>query len=124
MKYEIARFEGKEYLHIIRPASTRLTEIKVSRQRHDDLINWSAIKLMLSDCREVNFEAASILDVDTLAAELKDDLPNCKRIAVIAQSYPSRIFTHFENICGCLDIEVRFFSELKPAEMWLCEDQG
>lgn len=122
MKFEISTYEKKKYLHVIRPASTRLTEIKASRQGNDRSALWDEIELVLSDCRAVNFETASVLDVDTIATDLKDDIPNCKRVAVIVQPNASNLFNHFKNVCECFDIEVRFFNELEPAEIWLCKD--
>lgn len=122
MKHEIATYQGQQYLHITRPANTRLTEIKDSRQGNARSAQWNAIKHVLSDCREVNFKTASVLDVDTIATDLKDDIPNCKRVAVIVLPNASNLFTHFQNVCECFDIEVRFFNELEPAEIWLCKD--
>lgn len=78
----------------------------------------------MSDCREVSFEGAGVLEVDTLAKDLKDDIPTCKWLAVIAQPDTSGIFPHFVNVCACYGIEVRFFTEPEPAEIWLCRDQS
>ena len=124
MKPEITLNKTKKYLHIIRSGDFNLDEIRTSKHEIEPLLHSEAIEHIMADYRDVNFEGIRLIDIDTLAMYLNDDLPSCKKIAVICQSSMIKsLFEHFENLCSCFGIEAHLFSTPEPAATWLCNEQ-
>ena len=124
IKPKITHNKIKKHLHIIRSGDFNLDELRASKHEIEPLLHREAIEHIMADYRDVNFEGIRLIDIDSLAMYLNDDLPSCKRIAVICQSSMIKsLFQHFENICYCYGIEAQLFNTTEPAETWLCNEQ-
>jgi hypothetical protein len=99
--------------------------MRATMQEIEPLSRWDESEYIMADYRDVNFEGFGLIDIDTLAIHLNDDLPSCKRIAVICQSSMIKsLFNHFENLCSCYGIEAQLFATPEPATTWLCNEHS
>lgn len=114
----------KRFLQVTRSGDFNLDKMRASKHEIEPLLRREEIERIMADYREVNFEGFRLIDIDTLAIYLNDDLPSCKRIAFICQSRIIKsLFNHFENVCNCYGIETQLFATPEPAATWLCNEQ-
>lgn len=123
MNPKITLDKTKQILHVARSGDFNLDKMRASKHEIEPLLRREDIKRIMADYRDVNFEGFRLIDIDTLAIYLNDDLPSCKKIAFICQSSMIKsLFNHFENVCNCYGIETQLFATPEPAATWLCNE--
>ncbi|MEH6625700.1 MAG: hypothetical protein V7739_04600 [Motiliproteus sp.] len=121
MKASTSTHNGKKYLHITRSSYTDLDDVKASRKNIIPLFQDLGIERFLSDCRNINFDDVSSIELDILAKDLKSDFPSCNKVAVLCEPDSLNLFQHYENLGANNNLDVQLYSELESAKSWLCE---
>jgi len=120
MKALTSRYDSKKFLHISRSGEFNLENAKSSRKNLMPLLEGYTVERLLSDCRNVDFVDVRAVDIYVLLKELKDDFPNCRRMALLHKSIPANLLKHYQAGGERYDIEFSAHTELDEAKAWLC----
>lgn len=109
------------YIHVTQ--SGKLDSADIKQARADSLPLYEKCDRVLVDYRSVDLSGLSFIDLDNLAADLKRDVPKCRRMALVRKKEShEKIYAHLVNVCCLKGIDTRLFEELAPAKDWLFEE--
>ncbi len=111
------------YIKVTQSGLLRPADIK--KARATSLPLYDKCDAVLVDYRAVDLSGLSFIDLDNLAAELKQDVPKCRRMALVGkEGISEKYYAHLVNVCCLKGVDTRLFRELAPAENWLREEHS
>lgn len=118
MATKILLSENKNYIQVIQTGALNPEEIKQARFESKPL--FKECDSVLVDYREADLSGMSLITLDTLSMELKQDVPKCVRMAILRTAgRDEKRYNHLVNVCNINGIETQLFEKVEPAVNWL-----
>ncbi|WP_421869955.1 hypothetical protein [Motiliproteus sp.] len=109
------------YLTVYQSGPLSVAEIK--QARIDSAGFYSDCDRVLVDYRKADLSPLTLLELDNLAMEFKQDLPHCRQMAIVRTlGSDDSYYAHLANVCTIGDVETRVFESSGQALDWLLMD--
>ncbi|MEH6823630.1 MAG: hypothetical protein V7629_06965 [Motiliproteus sp.] len=106
--------------YVIVTQSGPLSPADIKHARAESLPLYSHCDRALVDYRLVDLSDLRLVDLSTLAAEFKQDVPKCLRLAVVKTAgTDDSNFTYLMNECCVNGVKTCVFDEMEAAKNWL-----
>ncbi len=106
-------------LYIVVTQSGTLTVDQIKRARVISLPLYAHCDRVLVDYHSADLSELSLYELDTLSGELKGDVPDIKRMAVVKPADGGCSFTRLMNICCIEGVPTCVFDNVDAARAWL-----
>ncbi|RDE19590.1 hypothetical protein DV711_11940 [Motiliproteus coralliicola] len=111
----------QRYLTVYQSGPLSVAEIKQARL--DSAGFYNNCDRALVDYREADLSPLNLLELDNLAMEFKQDLPSCRRMAIVRTiGSDDNYYEHLTNVCTIGGVDTRVFESPSQALDWLLRD--
>lgn len=123
-KAEIHQSEAG-FLQVTYPAGKISIEmIREARRRGRTLLQQLQIDHFLLDYRRVDLCGISLIEFDSLALELVQQAPECRKGALVYdKACGAYLMQHVARVFCLTGIDAQMFADFESAESWLCEPE-
>ncbi len=117
METEVRLSDDARYIVVVQSGTLTVEEIK--RARAMSLPLYAHTDRVLVDYRSSDLSEINMFELDTLSIELKGDVPDIKRMAVVQPPDGGCKFTYLMNICCIEGVPTCVFDTIEAARSWL-----
>ncbi|WP_210396805.1 hypothetical protein [Motiliproteus sediminis] len=94
--------------------------IKSARQQSRPFYTQHAIHKALVDYRQADLTRLRLIELDTLAQEFRNDLPDCHTMAIVfTASADITSYQHIKNVCEIHRVTTEIFDDFDAARRWI-----
>ncbi|WP_426416928.1 hypothetical protein [Aestuariirhabdus sp. LZHN29] len=110
----------QSYVLVVQTGPLRAEEIYQARA--ESLPLYQQCEKALVDYRLADISSIPFLEIDTLAAEFRNDVPKCKRMAIVrTQGKDEAHYIHLQKVCVIRGVDTQIFDTLTDAQNWLAK---
>ncbi|MCW8883742.1 MAG: hypothetical protein OQK12_00640 [Motiliproteus sp.] len=115
---------NKENGYLIVTQTGQLDPQQIKEARETSLPMFQYCDRALVDYRKADLSGLRLIDLDDLSAEFHQDVPDCKKMAIIrTQGIDDDYYAHLRNVCSIKGVETELFTSEERAEEWLLLDK-